>query len=282
MSHTLFIATECARCKIAKRFMDERGIDYNEFDIKGDGMHVFREFYGANRRSIFRGKDGVEFPVFTDGTAVRQGVGVVIAYLLAGKKLDGFIGRSELSKGWINGLHISGGDPSLVDQLITVLSFLKRNRLRLQLGTNGKNAAVLEKLLEQGFGDHVFMDVKGPVALYNKLLGEEIDPSEIEKSIALVTKFPEYEFQTTVAPVIRDGGQEPDISYLTHEEIGETAQLIEKATGSKKQPYLLRIFTPETCSDERLKAVEKLPYNAMFRYRTVARKHQVLTEIEKM
>lgn len=174
MSNAIFTATGCARCKIAKKYMDQQGIGYEELDIKREGKEPFGQFYRANRSSIFRGKGGVEFPVFTDGSAIRQGVGVVIAYLQAGNKLEGFIGRSELSKGWIDGLHISGGNPSLVHDLVTVLDFLKKNGLKLQLDTNGKNPLVLEQLLEQGLGDRLIMDMKGPLTLYPNILGNDI------------------------------------------------------------------------------------------------------------
>jgi pyruvate formate lyase activating enzyme len=261
--------------------MDKLGIASEEVDIKSGGMDTFRKFYAANRGVIFRGEEGIEFPIYTDGTVVRQGVGVVIAYLVAGAKLDGFIGRSQLFKGWIDGLHVSGGDPSLAEELVTLLSFLKKNGLQLHLDTNGENASVLQRLLDEGLGDRVIMEVKGPLALYGKMLGKEIAPGEIEKTIALLPKFPEYEFRTTVAPVIRQEGKKPEISYLTPEEIGETAKLIEETTGSHQQPYLLRLFEPGAGSDEQMKAVEKLPYNAMFKYRTAARKHLKRTEIEK-
>ena len=282
MRHTLFTATGCQRCKIAKRFMDERKIDYEEVDIKGEGMETFRSFYGQNRKSVYRGKEGIEFPVYTDGTAIRQGVGVVIAYLQAGAKLDGFIGRSQLSKGWIDGLHISDGDPAMAREFVAVLRILKKSGLKLQLETNGKNASLLDQLLEHGIGDRVVMDVMGPLALYRNRIGEEVDPTEIKKSIALVPKFPDHEFQTTIAPIIRREGETPEISYLAPEEIGETAKLIKDASGSQKHPYLLRLFDPGTCMDDRLKSIEELPYSAMFRYRTAAREHQVLAEIEKL
>jgi pyruvate formate lyase activating enzyme len=211
------------RCKIAKRFMEEQKIDYEQVDIKGAGMDTFREFYGQNRTSVYRGKEGIEFPVYTNGTAIRQGVGVVVAYLQAGENLDEFIGRSRLSKGWIDGLHISGGDLAMAREFITVLRFLKKSGLKLQLDTNGKNASLLAQLLAQGIGDRVIMDVRGPSALFDDLFGPDVDPLEIPKSIALVAKFPEYEFQTTVAPIIRSQGETPEIRYLAPEEIGETA-----------------------------------------------------------
>ncbi len=114
--------------------MDERVIDYDEVDIKGGGMEIFQQFYKANRDMIFRTKEGIEFPVFTDGATVRQGVGVVIAYLLSGTGLDGFIGHSQLSKGWIDGLHVSSGDTSLIEELVTVLDFLEKKRTTIATG----------------------------------------------------------------------------------------------------------------------------------------------------
>ncbi len=281
MSNTIYSATGCVRCKIAKKFMDDQGIAYEDLNIKGDGMEAFRKFYGANRSSIHRGEEGLEFPIFTDGTEIRQGVGVVIAYLLAETKLDGFIRRSELLHGWIDGLHVSGGDPAQANEFISVLSFLKEKGLKMKLDTNGKNASLLEQLFEQGLCDRITMDIKGPAALYPTLLDETVDSGEIEKSMSLVAKFPEYEFYTTIAPVIRQPGENPDISYLTPEEVGETAKSIEDATGSKKHPYELRSFDPSVCEDERLKSMEPLSSSEMFKYRTAARRYMVLTEIEK-
>ena len=112
MTHQIFSATGCARCNITKRFMKENGIDYEEYDFKADGKDTFAKFYRAHRGDIYRDKDGVEFPIYTDGRVIRQGVSVVIGHLIAGDGLDGFIGRSALHGDWIDGLNISGGDPS--------------------------------------------------------------------------------------------------------------------------------------------------------------------------
>jgi glutaredoxin len=246
MGSTMYTATGCSRCKIAKKFMDEHAIPFQELDIKAEGKDPFGQFYRNNRSAVFRGKEGIEFPIFTDDVTIRQGVGVVLAYLHAGTKLDGFIGRSELSHGWMDGIHVSEGDPSLADDLITVLSYIKRNGLNLQLDTDGRNASVLEKLLEHKLGDRLVMDVKGPLT-----------------------------------PVVRQEEGTQTIRYLTTGEIEETAKLIQEVTGTNKQPYLLRLFDPSTASDQRLKSVEKIPPNALFSYRLAARRHQVLTEIEK-
>ena len=279
--NTLYTAPGCSRCRIAKMFMEGHGIAYEDLDIKGGGKDAFAQFYRDNRSTVVRGKEGIEFPILTDGKTIRQGVGRIIAYLHQGTSLDGFIGRSELSHGWMDGIHVSGGNPSLLEDLVVVLSFIKKNGLSLQIDTDGRNASVLEKLLEQGLGDRVRMDVKAPLDLYSRMLGEEVDPAEVKKTIALVPRFPEFKFQTSIAPVVREEGNPPRISYLAPEEVADIARLIHEVTGSHKQPYFLQFFAPEASTAPRLASLEKLPPSALFSYRSAARKWQVLTEIEK-
>jgi pyruvate formate lyase activating enzyme len=263
---------------MARKFMLEKGLAYEEHDINGEGKDLFGQFYRAHRMAIFRGPEGIEFPVLGDGASVRQGVGAVVGYLHSGARLDGFIGRSGLSGGWIDGLRVSGGDPAMADDLLAVLGFLKKNGLRLQLYTSGRNSILLKRLLDRGIGDRAVMDLKGPRRLYGLLLGEAIDPAEVSRTMEVVVKFPEYRFETTVAPVCREGGE---VRYLAPEEVEETAGWLREVTGSHRQPYLLRLFDPAGSPDERCRALEKLPPQALLRYRAVARKHQVFADVEK-
>ena len=279
MNRTLFTAAGCARCNITKKFLKERGISYDEHDAVGAGKELFGQFYRTHRTAMFRGKAGVEFPVLVRGAEIRQGVAVVLAWVSAGQRLDGFIGRSELSQGWVGGLHVSGGDPAAANELVTVLGFLKKHGLKLQLDTDGRNASVLETLLDKEIGDRLVMDLKGPKALYPLLLGAEIDPAEIGRTMELAARFGEVRFETTVAPVPDPGSGSGALRYLTADEIAETAGWLKEATGSHRQPYFLRWFDPQAHPDDRFQAVEKLPPNALLRHRTAARRHQVLTEI---
>ena len=70
MGYTIYSVTGCVRCKIVKGFMEERSFDFVERDMKADGEEDFRKFYAANRRSIYRGTDGIEFPILTDGREI--------------------------------------------------------------------------------------------------------------------------------------------------------------------------------------------------------------------
>jgi pyruvate formate lyase activating enzyme len=260
--------------------MRSKNLGFDEHDAIGEGKECFGAFYRAHRSAIVRGADGVEFPVLADGSEVRQGVAAVTAWLQAGARLDGFIGRSDVSRGWVGGLHVSKGDPAALGDLLAVLDFLRRNGLKLQLDTDGRNAAALERLLALGLGDRVVMDLKGPKPLYGALLGQEIDPQEVGRSMALVVQFPEYRFETTVAPVARPEGDPGGVSYLTPVEIAETALWLKEATGSHRQPYFLRAFDPQAASDDRFRSMETYSPNALLRHRTAARQHQVLTEVQ--
>jgi pyruvate formate lyase activating enzyme len=258
--------------------MEENSIDFETFDIKAEGKDAFAQFYRANRSDVYRDKDGIDFPVFTNGSIIRQGVSVVVSYLLAEDKLDGYISRSILHGEWIDGFDISGGDPEQADLLIEVLQFLKKSGLKIQLTTNGQNSSVLEKVLNKNLGDRLIMEVKGPASLYQGLIGKDIDAYDISQSIGLATKFPEYSFHTAVAPVMRTDGT---VSYLTPEEIAETAKMIEEASGSKKHPYRLKALDLQEVKDEQLKSADPLAESEMFKYRTAARRYQVMTEIDK-
>lgn len=279
MSLTLFTATGCARCNIAKKFMHAKKMPFSEHDAIGEGKALFARFYRLHRAAVSRGAEGVEFPVLEDGPAVRQGVAPVIAWLQAGARLDGFIGRSGLAKGWVGGLHVSRGDPAAAADLAAVLGFLKTNGLKLELDTDGRNAAVLERLLEQRLGDRVVMDLKGPKPLYGAILGAEIDTDEVERTMALVARFPEYRFETTIGAAPREGGDPGSARCLTPEEVAETAQWLKAATGSHRQPYVLHAFAPPDGPGDGFRSADNRSPDSFFRHRTAARRHQVLTEV---
>jgi len=62
---------------------------------------------------------------------------------------------------------------------------------------------------------------------------------------------------------------------------GTMSITIFSATGDNRRPYNLRPFDPKLSDDDRLKAVAPLAANALFLYRTQARRHQVKTESMK-
>jgi len=201
-----------------------------------------------------------------------------LSYLNYQEKLNGFFSVGSLHKEWVDGIHISGGNPEQAEEFLNVLRYLKTNNMKLQVDTDGRNPAILEKILMEKLADVVIMNIKGPGALYGQIVGENVDPADIEKSIALVITAPVYRFRTSIVPVFREDGS---VSYLQPEEVAVTAKWLDQVTGNKKLPYFIALSKPSELHDERLKFAEAMTADMLFRYRTAARSHQVLVDIEK-
>ena len=281
MPITVFSATGCVRCRIAKQFLNERGLTFQDHDALGEGRQAFRSFYQSNRQKIYRGPEGVEFPVYHEGDVIRQGLPGVVAYQIGGSALDGFFKPGTLHGQWLDGICISGGAHACSDDMIQVLLYLKKQNFKIQIDTNGVNANLLASILERGLADRVIMEVKGPPNLYKLLVGPSVDMAEIEKSIALVSKCSDYGFITFISPVGRQEGDPAQISYITPEEISQTAELIKKAAGDSRQPYRLRIFESEPTPGRQAPVPPSIPQSLLFRYRSAARKYQFKAEILK-
>lgn len=278
MGLTIFTATGCTRCKIVKRYMDEQQIEYVEKDMKAEGKEEFQNFYKANRSAVFRGPEGIEFPIIVDGSNIRQSIGAAIAYLHAGEKLDGFFSVGTLHKEWVDGIHLSQGNPAYGDELIQALQYLKSNNLKLQIDTDGRNSEILRRVLEEGLAAVLIVNVLGPLELYPQILAQEVDREDILKSLSLLNQFPESKLQTTIRPVKRENSS---LSYLTPDEVAATAKLIQAVTGSNKWSYLIKQCKPEESKNKAAQGIKPLQPSELFSYRTKAREYQVYTEIER-
>lgn len=276
MTHQVYSATGCTRCKILKSFLTRQDIPFEEYDMLADGKEAFQEFYKNNRKHITRGKDGVIFPIFTDGEAIRQGVADTIGYAIGGYALDGYFSVGCLGKDWVDGIHVSGGDPGSAGLFLDVLRYLKENNLKLQIDADGRNAQVLEKIVGENLADKIIVNVAGTPERCAEVMGCPPGACDIEKTVALAVRVPDYRFRTIVTPVIPNGAAR----YPEPAEVAEAARLIEENTGSKKNPYVIRPFNTESAADERLRALEPLTKTELFKYRSAARKHQVAAEIE--
>jgi pyruvate formate lyase activating enzyme len=159
------------------------------------------------------------------------------------EEIFNYIDFTNKEKKLIDAVVLCGGEPTLQHDLIYFAEKIKERGLLVKLDTNGCEFGTLIELHESKLIDYVAMDVKGPPQIYADLIGREFLDSRdgYEKAIDIVSHFPDYEFRTTVVPVIRRNGE---ISFLTPEEIGETAKLIYDCTGSIEHKYFLQKFVP--------------------------------------
>ncbi len=154
---------------------------------------------------------------------------------------DGIVSFLKERIGWIESVVLCGGEPTIDKWIVGIASKLKSMGFYIKLDTNGTRPDILSELLDKGLVDYVAMDIKGPVGIYDRLAGSGVDMSVISKSVKLVTKFPDYEFRTTVVPVIKTS--EPFVAeFLSEDQIKEAVLWVCELTGSAEHKYYIQKF----------------------------------------
>jgi len=148
-------------------------------------------------------------------------------------------------QGFVDGVVITGGEPTLQSDLIPFLRRGREQGLHIKLDTNGYRPDVLSALLSEGLVDYVAVDIKAPPAKYSLLAGRaDLDVGRVEQSIAVLrgSDLP-HEFRTTVVP-----------GLLVEEDVEEIARWIAGA-----ERYVLQQFRPVRTLDPALKVVTPYP-----------------------
>ncbi len=113
--------------------------------------------------------------------------------------------------GFIEGLAVTGGEPTLQGDLADFLWEVKSLGLGVKLDTNGTRPEVLEGLLSDDLLDYVALDIKAPFRRYHELSGIPDDEAEavvgrVRRSLEILEGSGiEYEVRTTLAPGLTEG-----------------------------------------------------------------------------
>jgi len=179
---------------------------------------------------------------------------------------------------WVTGVVICGGEPTLQPDLIPFIERIRALNLAVKLDTNGSSPEVLARLLAGGLVDYVAMDVKGPESLWPATAGVPGRAAAMRESMRLVARFPVYEFRTTVAPVVRDGGE---ISFFTVAEMAAAAKLIIETTGGPDHKYYVQKFVPRKNGllDARLESFPETPFSLLQEIHAEVLKHIPNTQL---
>jgi len=167
-------------------------------------------------------------------------------------------------KGKLEGVVITGGEPTLYKGLPEFIREIKDMGFAVKLDTNGTNPKMLQKLLDEKLVDYVAMDIKAPIGLYSKselnqksrlgLLTQQhksnidlntsryeqvvcakVNTKNILKSIEILKNSDiKYEFRTTVV--------KSQLNIEDFEKIGEIIEGVPK--------YYLQRFMPTKTLDE--------------------------------
>ena len=116
-----------------------------------------------------------------------------------------FFAFLQKRQGILDGVCITGGEPTLQKDLTEFLGKIKALGYLVKLDTNGYRPDVLQSVVEQGLVDYVAMDIKNGPNHYSTTTGVAIDLKKIEESIkVLASEKINYEFRTTICNPLHD------------------------------------------------------------------------------
>ena len=115
---------------------------------------------------------------------------------LSTEKLLAFL---ETRRGKLDGVCVTGGEPTLYEDLPALLRQIRALGFAVKLDTNGTNPAMLKALLQERVLDYVAMDIKNSPSRYAETCGGIDCLSRVRESAALLMDGTvDYEFRTTV------------------------------------------------------------------------------------
>ncbi len=113
----------------------------------------------------------------------------------------GLLSFLEKRKKFLDGVVVSGGEPTLQKDLKEFIRKIKDLGYPVKLDTNGTRPEVIKELLEKNLLDYVAMDVKAPMKKYREICRTDVDKYSIMESISmLISSDIAYEFRTTCCP----------------------------------------------------------------------------------
>jgi pyruvate formate lyase activating enzyme len=143
----------------------------------------------------------------------------------------------EKRKGFLEGVVITGGEPTLQADLLPFCRKIKDLGYRLKLDSNGSRPEILERLFKDALVDFISMDIKTRLTDYPLVAPGKFDASAIGGSIRLIMKkAPDYEFRTTcVRP------------FISKEILNDIAQMVQGAKSYilQKCSRNVRVLDPE-------------------------------------
>jgi len=212
-------------------------------DIKGFNKNTLLDWEGEIASIIFLPGCNFRCP-YCHASALVKDPGSQPSIPLA--EIDGYLADN---RGWVDGVIITGGEPTLQPGLPALIDRLLHSGVRVKLFTNGTNPDMLA----------IAMDVKAPLdERYERAAGVPLcAPADrpggagspaaldaIRRSIEVVMNSGlEYEFRTTICPAV-----------LSFDDVVDTARCIEGA-----RRLVLQQFRPVDCLDPAFEKVKPYP-----------------------
>ncbi len=135
----------------------------------------------------------------------------------------------QMRRGKIDAVTVTGGEPTIQNDLSCLIKQLKEMGFAVKLDTNGSRPQVVKTLLAKKLLDFIAMDIKGPLEKYAGIAGVPVVAENIVQSIKYIRQsgIP-HEFRTTIVR-----------SQLTEKDISKIAAMI-----PEDRRYVLQKFIP--------------------------------------
>ena len=147
-------------------------------------------------------------------------------------------------KGKLDAMVVTGGEPTIHDDLESFIKKIKKMGFAVKLDTNGSQPQVIKTLLDEKLLDFIAMDIKAPLEKYKSVVKVPVNADSIKESIQLILKSKiTYEFRTTIVE-----------SQLEEKDILQIEKLI---SGAKS--YALQKFVPAKTLDKKFLKEKSYP-----------------------
>ena len=137
----------------------------------------------------------------------------------------------EKRKGLLDGVCVSGGEPTLSHDLEEFIGKIKALGYKVKLDTNGTNPTMVQNLISKGLVDYIAMDIKNSPEKYATTTGlASISLDNILESVRIIKSSGiAHEFRTTI---IKEFHTENDLKHI--------ADIVDGCDGYFLQQYVDR------------------------------------------
>lgn len=171
--------------------------------------------------------------------------------------------------GKLDGVVITGGEPTIHEDLLNFTKKIKDLGFLVKLDTNGTNPGMTKNLIKQKLVDYVAMDFKGPLTKYyqyanitktrSKIATSASRNIQINKQISkciniLIESGIDFELRTTVVPELH---AKEDLIKMARE-----IKMFHVPCYVLHVKWFLQNFRPNKCLDKRLEELK--PYQKKF------------------
>jgi pyruvate formate lyase activating enzyme len=221
------------------------------------------DFVGIEKLSFVDWEDKIVCTLFMQGCNFRcpfchnENLVLNINKKIKGIPFDSILDFLKLRKGKLEGVVITGGEPTLMPDLVDKIRKIKSLGYPIKLDTNGSNPQILKFLVENHLIDYVAMDIKNSIKKYPETIGlKKFNFENTRESISyfLSNAIP-YEFRTTLVSEFHD-----------EESIDEMGQLIKGA----KKIYLQHFKNSDTCINKNL---HDISYEKTLQFSNILKKY---------